>query len=259
MLWGKGPKFGHMQTVNSRDQPAKLDSLIKALLIHEYISTCNSKSELRRTRSACAYAQADLSVPCSHMIQTFSPWHGQHEPQCEKTSDMWTRRNPKSVCASTQSDQSLRCTMKKMRPENIPIRLRICAGWLHVVLAERFCPKVRFLTFRIPGESTGLFKGVCVCVCVCVCYSLREKNIGSHHECPCRIEKSHPRGRNLNNGRGLPSPWLKFLPRGWDFPILHGLAHDGLIFLPPLRGLFLGPAGLLYGHVIYHGQIAYLI
>ena len=31
-----------------------------------------------------------------------------------------------------------------------------------------------------------------------------------HHECPCRIEISHPRGRNFNEGRGLPSPWLDF-------------------------------------------------
>ena len=25
--------------------------------------------------------------------------------------------------------------------------------------------------------------------------------------------------------------WLKFLPQGWDFPILHGLAHDGFSHL----------------------------
>ena len=35
-----------------------------------------------------------------------------------------------------------------------------------------------------------------------------------HHECPFRIEISHPRGRNLNQGRGLPSPWLNFDPEG---------------------------------------------
>ena len=34
------------------------------------------------------------------------------------------------------------------------------------------------------------------------------KIITIHHECPCRIEISHPRGRNFNQGRGLPSPWL---------------------------------------------------
>ena len=39
---------------------------------------------------------------------------------------------------------------------------------------------------------------------------------------PCRIGKSHPRGRSFNQGRGKPRPWLKFLPLGWDFPILHG-------------------------------------
>ena len=35
-----------------------------------------------------------------------------------------------------------------------------------------------------------------------------------HHECPCRIEISHPRGRNFNPGRGLPSPWLNSDPEG---------------------------------------------
>ena len=35
-----------------------------------------------------------------------------------------------------------------------------------------------------------------------------------HHECPCRIEISHPRGRNFNQGRGLPSPWLNSDPEG---------------------------------------------
>ena len=56
------------------------------------------------------------------------------------------------------------------------------------------------------------------------------KIITIHHECPCRIGKSHPRGRNFYQGRGFPRPWLKFRPRGWDLPILHGLAHDGLFF-----------------------------
>ena len=32
------------------------------------------------------------------------------------------------------------------------------------------------------------------------------KIITIHHECPCRTEKSHPRGRNFYQGRGLPSP-----------------------------------------------------
>ena len=31
------------------------------------------------------------------------------------------------------------------------------------------------------------------------------------------------------------------LTRGWDFPILHGLSHDGF-FSSTLSGLFLGPA-----------------
>ena len=40
------------------------------------------------------------------------------------------------------------------------------------------------------------------------------KTITIHHECPCRIEISHPRGRKFNQGRGLPSPWLNSDPEG---------------------------------------------
>ena len=36
-------------------------------------------------------------------------------------------------------------------------------------------------------------------------WSLNIKNIRLHHECPCRIGKSHPRGRNYKQGRGLLS------------------------------------------------------
>ena len=43
--------------------------------------------------------------------------------------------------------------------------------------------------------------------------SLR-KSITIHHERPCRIEISHPRGRKFNQGRGLPSPWLNSDPEG---------------------------------------------
>ena len=60
----------------------------------------------------------------------------------------------------------------------------------------------------------------CLFVCLFVCLfklihvwtlSWVEKsseNITIHHECPCGIEISHPRGRNFNQGRGLPSPWV---------------------------------------------------
>ena len=51
-----------------------------------------------------------------------------------------------------------------------------------------------------------------------------------HHECPCRIEISHPRGQNFNQGLGKPRPWLKFRPRALDIYILHGQAHDGSFF-----------------------------
>ena len=40
------------------------------------------------------------------------------------------------------------------------------------------------------------------------------KTITIHHERPCRIEISHPRGRKFNQGRGLPRPWLNSDPEG---------------------------------------------
>ena len=45
-------------------------------------------------------------------------------------------------------------------------------------------------------------------------YIMSDKIITIHHECPCRIEISHPRGWNFNQGRGLPSPWLNSDPEG---------------------------------------------
>ena len=40
------------------------------------------------------------------------------------------------------------------------------------------------------------------------------KIITIHHKYPFRIEISHPRGQNMNQGRGLPSPWLNLDPEG---------------------------------------------
>ena len=42
-----------------------------------------------------------------------------------------------------------------------------------------------------------------------------QRDYNNHpHEFPCRIEISHPRGRNFNQGRGLPSPRLNSDPKG---------------------------------------------
>ena len=48
------------------------------------------------------------------------------------------------------------------------------------------------------------------------------KIITIHHERPCRIEISHPRGRKFNQGRGLPSPWLNSDPEGEISPSYMG-------------------------------------
>ena len=40
------------------------------------------------------------------------------------------------------------------------------------------------------------------------------ENITTHHECPCRIEISNPRGRNFNQGRGLANPAINSDPEG---------------------------------------------
>ena len=53
------------------------------------------------------------------------------------------------------------------------------------------------------------------------------KIITIHHECPCRIEISHPRGGNLNQGRDLPTPWLNFDPEGEiSLPYMDRLVMD---------------------------------
>ena len=36
-------------------------------------------------------------------------------------------------------------------------------------------------------------------------FAVCHKNIRIHHECSCRIGKSHPRGRNFKQGRGKAS------------------------------------------------------
>ena len=49
----------------------------------------------------------------------------------------------------------------------------------------------------------------------------------------CKIEISHPRGRNFNQGQGLPSPWLNSDPKGdISLPYMVRLDHDGLFFFP---------------------------
>ena len=51
-----------------------------------------------------------------------------------------------------------------------------------------------------------------------LCFELKtlekwEKNNQSG-ACPCRIEKSHPRGSEFYQGLGKPRPWLNFRPLG---------------------------------------------
>ena len=66
-----------------------------------------------------------------------------------------------------------------------------------------------------------------------------KKTVTIHHECQCRIETSHPRGRNFNQGQGLPSPWLNSDPEGeislsyMDKPMMD-------CFLPLFQGFLAG-------------------
>ena len=66
---------------------------------------------------------------------------------------------------------------------------------------------------------------------------VREKN--PPWASPWRIEKSHHRGRNFNHELGKPRLWLKCLPRGWDFPILH--AHSWWILIWSVKITFCSP------------------
>ena len=58
-----------------------------------------------------------------------------------------------------------------------------------------------------------------------------------HHECPCRIEITHPRSGKFKQGQGLPSPWLNSDPEG-ENPItyLDKLMMD--CFSPTFRRFF---------------------
>ena len=62
-----------------------------------------------------------------------------------------------------------------------------------------------------------------------------ENIITIHHDCPCRVEISHPRGRNFNQGRGLPDPWLNSDPEGENsLSYMDRLMTD--CFSPTFRG-----------------------
>ena len=63
------------------------------------------------------------------------------------------------------------------------------------------------------------------------CAHVRKKQSIMSKSIHYRIGKSHPGGRKFNQGLGKPRPWLKFLPLGGDFPILHGHSWWILIFL----------------------------
>ena len=66
--------------------------------------------------------------------------------------------------------------------------------------------------FRLKGDMDFLQM---IRIVAHILFVLRyHKTITIHHERPCRIEISHPRGRKFNQGRGLPSPWLNSDPEG---------------------------------------------
>ena len=55
---------------------------------------------------------------------------------------------------------------------------------------------------------------------------------------PCRIGKSHPRGRNFN--QGLAEPLVEILTPRVKFPYPAWTGSWRILFLPPLSGLFRG-------------------
>ena len=94
---------------------------------------------------------------------------------------------------------------------------------LSIVYCSRVDVKTFWWTSMIPLSHLSFVQ------CEQVKFRLKKKVkiITIHYECPCRIGKSHPRGRNFYQGRGLPSPWLKFGPRGWNFlPYMDWLMMD---------------------------------
>ena len=70
-------------------------------------------------------------------------------------------------------------------------------------------------------------------------FKSRNENISIHHECPCRIRRSHPRvqpGTRLADSLVKnPNPWVRFPYPAWT-------GSRWLLFLSPLSELFQGPA-----------------
>ena len=77
-------------------------------------------------------------------------------------------------------------------------------------------------------------------------------------ECPSRKGKSHSRGRNFNQGRAsslveIPTPRMRLPYPAWTGPWW-------ILFLPPLRRLFLRPAAedmVMWDRRFSRGQISY--
>ena len=81
--------------------------------------------------------------------------------------------------------------------------------------------------------------------------ALFDKIITIHHECPCRIEISHPRGQKFNQGRGLPSPWLNSDPEGEiSLSYMDRLMMD--CFSPTFRRFFVRTLKTLYKTEIFN-------
>ena len=75
-----------------------------------------------------------------------------------------------------------------------------------------------------------------------------------HHECPCKIGKTHPRGRNFNHGQvvaessvGIPTLRVRFPYPAWT-------GSWRILFSPPLR-LIPRTSGVMWDRSFSRGQI----
>ena len=82
-------------------------------------------------------------------------------------------------------------------------------------------------------HPSKFFSHVKTISCLPGLFQYKAENITIHHECPCRIEISHPRGRNFNQSSLVktPAPRVRYLYPTWT-------GSWWIIFLPLFEGFF---------------------
>ena len=115
-----------------------------------------------------------------------------------------------------------------------------------------------FLIFQDNMFSLLNLKLALCTTCVSQRTESHQENIRIHHECPCRIRKSHPRGRTSNQGWGLLSLWLNSYPEGEiSLSCMDWLKTDS--FSPTFKWIVPRTCVVMWDRSFSNGLKAYLI